>query len=215
MKSESYTHIVITLLLFVIAGNLLILDLKVFSQKTNSPLNNAISISPTSSPLSPIADNLSCPQSCLTLISQTAKTPTSAPSINTTIITTSSTEPTERELYIPLGSGATAKSDWDDLTTTDTLIDTSKYGTIKEAYFNVILKNPSKTGDAQARLYNVTDKHPVWNSEVRMDSLSEKQLASPKISLDTGSKLYRVQATSGLSAQITIDNAKLRLITLE
>ncbi len=219
MKSAPYSHIVITLLLFLIAANLLILDLKVFTKAPSISQITTITISPTPTITSPLTTNQSCPQSCIALFSETVKTPPSLPTTSTTSPAGGSTSSTltniERELYIPLGSGTTSRSDWDDLTTTDTLIDTSKYGTIKEVFFTVILKNPSQSGDSQARLYNVTDKHPVWSSEVKMEGPTSQQITSSKITLDTGNKLYRVQAKSGLSTQITIDTAKLRLITYE
>jgi len=213
MKSASYSHIVITLLLFLIAGNLLILDLKVFTKAPSISQITTITISPTPTITSPLTTNQSCPQSCISLINQTITSGPSSP--QSPLFPQLPQSPVSRELYIPLGSGSTSKSDWDDLATTDTLIDTSKYGNIKEAYFTVILKNPSQTGDTQARLYNVTDKHPVWNSEVKMEGPSEKQLTSSQITLNTGSKLYRVQLKSGLKSQVSVDTAKLRLITLD
>ena len=183
------------LLLFLIAVNLLILDIKVFSppsytastqiQITPSPTTRQQS-QPTTIPITP--------------------TPTT---YNSQPISISS----PKEYFIPIGSGSTQKNTFDDLKTTDTFIDTTTYGTIKEAFFIAGLKNPTQNGFVEAQLYNVTDKHAVWGSNIKMEGPSSETITSGKISLDGGGKLYRIQLKSSLSASASIENAKIRIVT--
>lgn len=208
MKSDSYHNIVITLFLILIAANLLLLDLKVFSSP-GVKLSDIATSAPTPS-LAIISDN-KCPASCVSLINNLGQstpqaTPTTSPP---SIIYTQS----QHEFYIPLGVGSTSKNDWDDITSTDTLIDTSNYGLIKEAYFIASLRNPTQNGQIDAQLYNVTDKHPVWNSQVSLNGPLSQTLTSRQITIDTGPKLYRVQIKSSLQATIYLDYAKIRLVT--
>ncbi len=214
MKYDSYQHIVITLLLILIAVNLLILDVKVFSSQSVQISGITTSSTPTSqapiSPLSSISD--SCPNSCLTLIKDATRSSTAlSPLYPLTRIPSSS----PREFYIPLGTGSTQKNDWDDLLSTDTLIDPANYGNIKEIYFIAALRNPTQNGQIEAQLYNVTDKHLVWNSNVVMNGPLSQTLTSAKITLDTGAKLYRVQLKSSLQAPANLDTGKIRIIAEE
>jgi hypothetical protein len=112
-----------------------------------------------------------------------------------------------------LGSGSTDKTDWDNLTATETIIDPGNYGTIKEAYFIVSLKNPTQNGQTDVQLYNVTDKHPVWGSHVVMNGPQSQTINSNSIQLDKGAKLYRVQLKSSLGYSVSVENAKIRIVS--
>ena len=212
MEDSKYTHLVIVFLLTIIAGNLLFLDLKVFSPDLSVKVSDITSVvSPT---IQSVPDSSSCPQACISLIDRVnttnnvalGTTPNS-PTNPQVIISTST-----HESYIPLGSGSTSKTTWEDLTATETIIDTSNYGKIKEAYFIASLRNPTKNGSVEAQLYNVTDKHPVWYSPITMGTESQT-LSSSKITLDNGNKLYRVQLKSTLGVLVYLDNAKIRIVT--
>lgn len=217
MQDSTNTHLIIIFLLFITIVNLFILDLKVFNPASNVLISDisTSNISPTtftqpttyytSTPLGvnpqPIANNLSCPSACLSLIQQRYV------SSNTEVVVQT------KEFYIPLGSGTTAKSDWEDLTATETVIDPANYGMIKEAYFIASLKNSTQNGQVEAQLYNVTDKHPVWNSQVIMNGPISQTITSPVITLDRGNKLYRVQLKSTLGYAVSLDNAKIKIIS--
>lgn len=218
-NSNSATGILIVLLLVFICVNLFILDLKVFSPQENIRLSD---VTTSASPLptrfsSPVlSENLTaaCPQTCLTTIREATKSspaigrpePAPSASLNQTFSSPA------REFYIPLGSGTTQKNIWDDLTGTETVIDPANYGNIREAYFIASLKNPTQNGQTEVQLYNVTDKHPVWGSHLIMNGPLEQTLASGKIVLDTGNKLYRVQLKSSLQYPVNLEYAKIRII---
>lgn len=226
MQDNSYTHLVIIFLLTVIAANLFILDIKVFSPSSLKISEISVSITPRptlSSTFPSGQDNardFSCPQSCLSIIEQATKSSnTVAGSLSqltanpsTTLGTSNTIARVARESYIPLGTGSTDKSSFADLTATETAIDPANYGTIKEAYFIASLKNTTRNGQVEAQLYNVTDKHPVWNSLVTMNGAESQTITSGKITLDTGNKLYRVQLKSTLNYTVSLDNAKIRII---
>lgn len=219
MNDNSYTHLILIFLLTIVAANLFILDLKVFSPNS-SVMFSEVSISATPPPTSISGQNDAratfCPQSCLSIIevaTQSSKVSVVAPSQPATGNVQPITSRVSRESYIPLGTGSTDKSSFADLTATETSIDPANYGTIKEAYFIASLKNPTRNGSVEAQLYNVTDKHPVWNSLVTMNGAESQTITSGKITLDTGNKLYRIQLKSTLNYTVSLDNAKLRIIS--
>lgn len=119
-----------------------------------------------------------------------------------------------REAYIPIGSGSTTKDSWDALTGVEVAIDTQKTGNIKEAYFQAILRIPTGNGKISAKLFNVTDNHDVWFSEISNEG-ANGVLKEAKITLTQGSKLYRVYLKSSLQYEVIIDLAKLKLIIEE
>lgn len=231
---ENYSpHLIIITLLAFIALNLLFLDIKVFSPESMVKVSEIASvISPLPSQYKFSNSDLYCPAGCINLIKEAssanklnigspsdsqvnssntnqpfAEAQGKQPTTNNSQLTTS------HEYYIPLGSGTTSKSDWEDLVATETIIDPSNYGSIKEAYFVASLRNPTQNGIVEAQVYNVTDKHPVWGSHVVMNGPASQTINSDKISLDSGTKLYRVQLKSSLQFQVYLDNAKIRIIT--
>ncbi|MBI2616596.1 hypothetical protein HYW55_00505 [Candidatus Gottesmanbacteria bacterium] len=213
MNQDSSAHILLLTLLIVITINLFILDIKIFTPAATRFSDISTTIVPTAPVVSADANENSCPASCVGLIQniQTSQTSAELPIQSQT----SSQLPTTREYYIPLGSGSTQNTQWEDLTTTETLIDTALYGTVKEAYFIAALSNPTQNGIIEAQLYNATDKHAVWNSKVTMNGPSSQTISSGSITLDAGSKLYRVQLKSGLGFSASVTSAKIRIVTTQ
>ena len=56
--------------------------------------------------------------------------------------------------------------DYEDILSAEAYIDTGNYSSIKQAVVELFLRNPTGNGRIYAKLYNVTDKHDVWFSEV-------------------------------------------------
>ena len=79
--------------------------------------------------------------------------------------------------------------------------------------FEVSLYTPTGNQTAYARLYNVTDKHPVWYSEVSIEGGTPQTKISNNIILDTGNKLYQVQMKTQLQARTNLENARVHIIT--
>lgn len=225
MQESPNTHLIIIFLLLVTIINLFILDLKVFnpaanvliSDITTSNISPTISTTNTSTSLGVnyqplINDNNSCPIACLSIIQQ-ATISASQSSLQGHPLQIALEQ--SREYYIPLGNGNTSKTTWEDITGTDTTIDPSNYGSIKEVYFIASLKNPTQNGQMEAQLYNVTDKHPVWNSLVILNGPLTQTITSHQITLDRGNKLYRVQLKSSLGYSVSLENAKIKIISNE
>ncbi|MBI4130358.1 hypothetical protein HY468_03515 [Candidatus Roizmanbacteria bacterium] len=135
--------------------------------------------------------------------------PTMSPS-STTVV--SSSEPTVKELLIPLGSGKTNLSSWTDVPGLNAYIDTNNYGRIKSVRFEASLRVPSDNGWVYVRLYNITDNHPVWFSEIYSERSKTVLKESDPILLDNGNKLYQVQMKNTLGAESLLDSARIKII---
>lgn len=225
MENNLFNRLVI-LLLFLIAVNLFILDLKVFTYKPTVKVSE-LKISDTQTPTPIINEALKesetqksnniCPPSCISLINEATFSSASVGSspiiIKETVTSQTSQTSQTKEYYIPLGSGNTNKSDWNNIIATETIIDPANYGKIKEAYFIASFSNPTQNGQVEAQLINVTDNHPVWGSHVVMNGPVSQTITSDKITLSNGAKLYRAQLKSTMSYQAYLDNAKIRIVT--
>ncbi len=118
-----------------------------------------------------------------------------------------------KEYYVPLGTGEVTESmDWVEITGAQADINSGSYGRIKEVYFQANLRMPSGTGRVYAMLYNITDKHPVWNSEVSSISTTGENV-SAKINLDEGSKLYKLKMKLSIPHKGNCDLARVKIVT--
>lgn len=188
-----------------ILANLVILDIAVFKK----PKATSSQIS-TSAPQD-------CGEACMKYIQDSVEQaisalpqPTPVTIQKTTTIRTSGSS--VKEFFIPLGSGSTENDQWEDITGAEAYIDTGSYSQIQTAYFEVSMRIPTKNGTVYARLYNVTDKHPVWFSEVSTESDISKFVAT-QIKLDPGNKQYRVQMKTTLRYTSLLDFARVKIIT--
>lgn len=220
-----FAHLLILILLFFIAVNLFILDLKIFypssffqSEYKTENLKSRLSGTPQeagvpeSLPVNFNSPQSSCPASCIDLIN-TSTSSSNFGNIKRPVSELGTvTANTAKEYFIPLGSGETSKNDWDNLVSTETVINPSVYGQLKEAYFIVSLKNPTQNGAAEVRLQNVTDNNVVYGSHLVMNGPLEQTLSSGAFALPTASKLYRIQIKSTLSYPVTLSNARLKLL---
>jgi len=116
-----------------------------------------------------------------------------------------------KELYVPLGTGANTTTDWSDIKGAAAYIDTKLYGKMKKVTFEASIGGSS--GTVYVRLYNATDKHPVWYSEMSMSGAGPELLTSSGITLDSGNKLYQVQMKSQLGATTNLFQARIHIIT--
>lgn len=188
---------------FLLAVNLLVLDLWEFKKSKISTVQKQAAPSPVSS----------CPQNCLSEI----KTATSSLSFITPSVskqTTTSTASTVKEFYLPLGSGTNATDDWSDVVGAQIYADPSRYTKIKQVVFEASVRVPNANEDVYVRLYNDTDKHAVWFSDLFFPSgTTSNFLVSPPITLDPGNKLYKVQMKTQLKATANLDQARIHINT--
>ncbi|MEK7073931.1 MAG: hypothetical protein AAB960_01225 [Patescibacteria group bacterium] len=140
-----------------------------------------------------------CPSACITRINQVAgKTTTSSEA---------------KEYFVPLGSGTNASSDWADVTGASAYVDTGSYGKIKKATFEATIAQPVSSQKVWVRLFNATDKHPVWYSEVATDNAGPILLTSSATTLDSGNKLYQVQMKTQLKGHTSLTQSRIHITT--
>lgn len=117
--------------------------------------------------------------------------------------------PVIKEYFVPLGIGQSTASDWTDVPGAQSYVDNTSYPSIKQVIFEAAVHTPTGNQTAWIRLFNKTDGHPVWFSEMSWSGGDQQFLSSQPISLDTGSKLYIVQMKTQLQSASILDNAKI------
>lgn len=197
--------------IFLILLNLIYIDILTFK----GPKSDII---PTTPPIQkPIQkENDVCPQSCVSQIYEATSSykPTSQPSATTTSKTVDVSTSKVKEFFVPFGSGSNSSSDWQDVLALQSYIDSANYGDLKSVTFEASVHVPTGNQTASVRLFNATDKHPVWSSEVLFNGGGTPQfLISKPITLDQGNKLYQVQMKTQLQFQAILDQARVRITT--
>lgn len=218
MDDHAAVHVIIISLLVLVIINLFVLDLRLFSPAGRVRVAQMQTAIPTVPPVptepAPMIEQDTCGEVCKRLIEESVRNALATLTVPSPRPVVVAQAPAAiREFYIPLGSGSTMKSTWENLTATETRVDTSSYGTISETTFIAALRNPTKNGQVEVQLYNVTDNHPVWGSHMIMSNAVSQTMTSGPIQLDSGNKLYRVQIKSTLSYDAYLDSAKLRIVS--
>lgn len=176
-----------------------------------------ISKAPDSSQQTNTSDNanLICPQNCINQIYEatTSSKIVQQPTPTSEVTRTPESTTAVKEFFIPFGSGSSLAGDWEDIRGIQATIDTDNYPELKSVTFEASVRIPTGNEIAYIRLYNVTDKHPVWASEVSLEGGTPKLLISKPITLDPGSKLYQVQMKTSLKFQAIFDQARLHIVT--
>lgn len=189
--------------LLLLTANIVMLDLMVFFGRTARPSElAATTIRVTATPTPPQTCSPSCEAKIDALTQRVDALSVQTPSVRTPA----------KEYYITLGSGTTKSNVWQELAGVEVVVDTANYPPIKSVTFEVYLKIPTANGKVYAKLYNVTDKHDVWFSEVSSEGpvLTKKEAS---VTLESGAKTYRVMGLSTLKYDANIENARLRIVT--
>lgn len=190
--------------LLLLTVNIVMLDLIVFMGRvvTRPSEIAATTIRATAAPIG-VEE---CSLSCITKIDAVAK------KIDLLTVEKPTEENSSKEYFIPLGSGTTKSNTWQDLAGVEAVIDTNNYKAIKSVTFELFLKIPTANGMVYAKLFNVTDKHDVWFSEVSGEGpiLTKREAV---ITLEKGAKTYRVMGLSTLKYDANIENARIRIVT--
>lgn len=208
------------LLFAIILGNLLVLNFLVFRYKSqqSSQLNAFLPLSKDTTSF-PTDNTSACKKDCVMEIYEaihqaTASLTLSKPAPKTITMEKSSENSKGtliKEIYVAFGSGTNSSNEWMDVPGLQAYLDSTKYEQIKKVVFEAALLIPTGNERAYARLYNVTDKHPVWFSEISLEGGEPQLLTSQPITLDTGNKLYQVQMKTSLKYNATITQARLRI----
>ena len=209
----------ILLFCIFISINLVFINYKLFILKPPEP--QAVSVTqttPQSVLIQKQTSESSCTPSCLTSIREaTASIALTAPTVSPTRTSASVSKPTPnsvREYFIPLGTGAGSPTEWAEITTVQSWIDSSQYSNIKSVVFETAVQVPDHNQIVQVRLYNLTDKYIVGSSELQFENANIAAVkSSGSIQLGTGNKLYVVQMKTQLGYTTNISNARIRITT--
>jgi len=155
---------------------------------------------------------LSTPTPSIPVVSSSSPTSFPPPVTPTQTVpaTTAPTEPAIKDYYVAFGTGTNQTSDWADVPGMQAVIDFSNYKDIKEVYFEANVNIPTGNEIVWVRLYNVTDKHPVWYSEV--STTNNNYVFSSPIIYDTGTKVYQVQMKTQLQYPANITLARVHIV---
>lgn len=211
--------------LFLICFNLFVLNLWMIqmSAEITSLKNSSNASSIQTNERETVSESLAldaCPISCVAKINQATSSmniqPTERPAKTVSKKTETSSSPIQigssvKEFYIPFGSGSSSAGDWTDIPGLQAYVDSTQYGKIRSVVFEATIRIPTGNQIGYARLFNATDKHPVWFSEVSLEGGTPKLLTSAPITLDKGNKLYQVQMRTSLKYQTFLDQARLRI----
>jgi hypothetical protein len=191
MKSpKKKTHLTVNptlIVLIVILCNLILLDIFFI----HNMLHGSVLGTTTESTAA------ACPRSCIDQFSQFVSSGSQA----------------AREYFVPLGAGSSTAGDWTNISGAQSYIDSLQYRRIKKVVFEVTVQVPTGNQTVSVRLFNATDRHPVWFSDVFMDGAGPVLLTSSPITLDSGNKLYQVQAKTQLGYPANVSQSRIHITT--
>lgn len=190
-------------------GNILVLDLLSLQSTKVKPLFES---NVKTEQVNEAQNQTLCPASCIAKIEEATVSSKDKNMVEDNDVNDSPVVSAQaRESLITLGTGTSASTEYENVPTTQVYIDPSKYGTIKSVKFEVSIAVPTANQYVYVRLYNITDKNPVWNSEMYMSGGPSAFLESGSITLASGNKLYVVQVKSQLKHQTNLNQARLRI----
>lgn len=215
-QNEYPTHTKIFIFLFfLIAVNLLVLDyweiIKFNKNSINLSFQTPKAVSVTNIPTT--TPDLSCPKSCIQEINIATSSIKLSPAV-TVVQSVKSDSSQVKEFFVPIGSGTNSTDDWEDVPGLQVSVDSNQYGKIKKAVFEATVRVPTLDQWVKVRLYNVTDKHAVWPSEVNFTIGSQPSLLiSQLFTLDSGVKTYQVQMKTQIKHPSYLDQSRIHITT--
>ena len=192
----------------ILLANILYLNFSLIEKQKNSNSQASELLAPVTSPL-PTALPTPLISPSVSLPAKTSPAPTATDNVG---LQRANLQPSVNDYFIPCGSGTNQTSDWADVPGTVAAIDFGRYQTIKEIRFEASVYLPASSQIVSVRLYNKTDKHPVWYSEVKTDGNATASLTSSPIIYDKGEKLYQVQMKNQLEAPANLVQARIHVI---
>src|SRR5258708_76729 len=182
-----------TIIIFLLANVFYLNFILVNNKSTN---NSNTSVSQSSPSISP----------SITVSPTPSPTPTPTPESSPV-----SSQTAVKDYFIPLGSGSNQSSEWADIPGAQVTVHLGQYKNLSEIHLQRSVNNPTANGAVYVRLYNVTDKHPVWYSEVSGSGSSTINLTSAAITYDTGSKTYQVQMKTQLNVSANLVQSRIHI----
>lgn len=195
--------------MFLILLNLISIDFLTFK-------GPKLDVVPTPPPIQKTVskENDICPQSCVSQIQEATASYKLSTQSSTVVSKEAPASKGVKEFFIPFGAGSSSSSDWQDVEALQAYVDSANYGDLKSVVFEASVHVPTGNQTASVRLFNATDKHPVWFSEVLFNGGGSPQfLISKPITLDEGNKLYKVQMKTELQFKAILDQSRIHIIT--
>lgn len=150
-------------------------------------------------------------ESALSLQPTTIPTPTAKPAVPGSY-TIANNQILVKEYFVPFGSGQGTSTEWTTIPGLQAYVDSNSYPNISQITFEATVRVPTANQTVSLRLFNSTDGHPVWFSDLNFAGNADGAfLASQKISLDPGNKLYVVQMKTQLGSTGLIDQARMHI----
>ncbi len=119
----------------------------------------------------------------------------------------------QKEIFIPIGSGSSKSSTYSDISGAEVSIDTNKYPPIDYMVFQASIWVTNGNGKAWARIINVNDNNPYYESEISSSSSTGEFRTSAKIPFQYGPKTYRIQAKTDMSDfAANVGNAMIKIV---
>lgn len=119
----------------------------------------------------------------------------------------------QKEIFIPVGSGSTKSGTYADLSGAEVSIDTTKYPPIDYMIFQASVWVTDGNGKAWARIINVNDNNPYFESEISSSSSTGAFRTSGKIPFTYGPKTYRIQAKTDMTDfAANVGNAMIKIV---
>lgn len=201
MNSIIQTGIFILTLLLVV--NVTVINL--FVLRSKSVANEQISIVTTNNSDVPLCDD-ACQKSIANDVLSQFPTPMEKVHSPDAMVVK------QKEYILPIGSGSTHATEWQDIPGAEITIDSSNYKPIKKVIFEAYVSIPTSNGTAFVKLFNVTDKREVWFSEVSMETNATTRKEAP-IQIEPGEKTYRVMMKTTMGYEAILHNARIRIIS--
>lgn len=165
-----------------------------------------------------IEKSVQCGEECERKINEIVARAIATLSATPSKTTTSTTSPaglstsTTQVSYVPIGgSGTTTNTDWVSLTNTDLFFDIGEYGKVKSSRWSANLKLKHATGQAFARLFDVTHGVVVPGSEISTKNATYTLIESGELLFLSGKNVYRVQIKSLDSTEVTFDSGRIKI----
>ncbi len=202
-KEIKIGFLIIGIIIVLILVNIIYLNFFFFKNRGSSRIitsqSSLRSISPSPTPIQ------SGPTPCINCMSSTTSATILSP-------VSPSHVPAVKDYFVPLGSGTNQSSDWMDVPGIQATVDFGQYANIKEIHFEASVYLPNAGEQVWVRLFNKTDQHPVWYSDVSMNDNSSGSLSSAPLVYDKGVKLYQVQMKTQLQAVANLVQARIHVI---
>jgi len=224
MRKEALIKTLLIISGIIVLVNLVFLDIKVFEQEEKESVEVFIpqpsnissqavlpSITQEASSQLPIVEKETsfCPASCLEKIEEATRS-INLPTPKTVVQRIPETS--VKEFYVPLGSGSSSATTWEEIKNAEAYFDPQSYGKIKSITFEALMRIPTANGRVYARLYNVDDKIGLTETEVWVEGSTGVRVESSSFSLPQGKKLYRVQLKSTMGYEAVLDLGRLKIV---